>query len=339
MNDQQAQKDGKVKQAGEKEPSRRLGTRLPPELQCQSTQNAVHDARVNQEKHVRQSQVGEPPGNGKQGERITQGDPSSQFGVRNRHHPVSGFRIICSEVPAQGVEVRELPGVENAAQKNGARVNGARDGSPAHNRWYSSNNRTNPSVGNRSPFQRSVDSRVEEDVETSQDGSDGVHKRVEQRHASNPTQSPEKKRMCRTQQMPNKHAVLGPRHLSIKGKLDPLIDRVCRTDAKRGSHSRPRQCRYMSDWRSHRIAAHGGQDDQRGQFGFGEVRVGCQAEGRDALPSHCPLLSVQSERLFSKVCAFCFGQWLTVAGPRLVGGAGVARHLKQGSPRDRNRKS
>ena len=48
------------------------------------------------------------------------------------HDAVAGAGVVLAQVPRQGVEVRELPGVQEAGQQPGARRQRAGGGRPAH---------------------------------------------------------------------------------------------------------------------------------------------------------------------------------------------------------------
>lgn len=52
-----------------------------------------------------------------QGQTVAQGDAPAQGRVRDRHHAVASSGVVFTEAPAQCVEMRKLPGVEDSSQK------------------------------------------------------------------------------------------------------------------------------------------------------------------------------------------------------------------------------
>lgn len=55
-----------------------------------------------------------------QGQAVAQRDTAAQGRLRDRHHAVAASGVVLAEAPAQGVEVRKLPGVEDSSQKKGS---------------------------------------------------------------------------------------------------------------------------------------------------------------------------------------------------------------------------
>lgn len=56
-------------------------------------------------------------GHGDQGQAVAQGDAPAQVRVGDRHHAVAAPGVVFAEAPAQRVEMRKLPGVEDSSQK------------------------------------------------------------------------------------------------------------------------------------------------------------------------------------------------------------------------------
>lgn len=82
----------------------------------------VADVEVDGQRDERESpggdvQHGAERGQADQGNAVAECHPLAQCRVGDRHHAVSAARVVLAEVPAQCVEVRELPRVEERPQQ------------------------------------------------------------------------------------------------------------------------------------------------------------------------------------------------------------------------------
>lgn len=114
------QEQGQVPEAAEEQLPGALPVRVPVEPEAE-----VGNVQVDGERDDGEGPCGDPQGGGCGGQReqcqaVAQGDPPAQGGVRDRHHAVAPTGVVLPEAPAQRVEVRELPGVEDSAQKKGS---------------------------------------------------------------------------------------------------------------------------------------------------------------------------------------------------------------------------
>lgn len=69
-------------------------------------------------------QGGRGSAHGEQCQAVAQGDAPAQGRVGDGHHAVAAPGVVLAETPAQRVEVRELPGVEDSSQKTGPCMEG-----------------------------------------------------------------------------------------------------------------------------------------------------------------------------------------------------------------------
>lgn len=110
-----------------------------------------------------------------QGQAVAQGDAPAQGGVGDRHHAVAPSGVVLAEAPAQGVEMRELPGVEDSSQKKCSSIQAASGCCPAHDGWDGPDNSPDPRVGNADPLQRRITAGVQENVEEPQGSCEWIH--------------------------------------------------------------------------------------------------------------------------------------------------------------------
>lgn len=114
------QEQGQVPEAAEEQLPGALPVRVPVEPEAE-----VGNVQVDGERDDGEGPRGDPQGGGCGGQReqrqaVAQGDPPAQGGVRDGHHAVAPAGVVLPEAPAQRIEVRELPGVEDSAQKKGS---------------------------------------------------------------------------------------------------------------------------------------------------------------------------------------------------------------------------
>lgn len=64
-------------------------------------------------------QHGRQRGQADQAQAVAQRHPLAHARVRDGHHAVAAAGVVLPQVPAEGVEVRELPAVQEAAQQQG----------------------------------------------------------------------------------------------------------------------------------------------------------------------------------------------------------------------------
>ena len=109
-----------------------------------------------------------------QGQRVAEGGPFTQPRVQHGHHPIAGPRVVSPQSPAESVEVRELPGKEDAAQDKGARVQRPCAGRPPHDRRDGPHHGTDPRVVEAGSLEWGVEPSVEGYVAHSENSSQWV---------------------------------------------------------------------------------------------------------------------------------------------------------------------
>lgn len=101
-----------------------LPVRVPVEPEAE-----VGDVQVDGQGDDREGPGGDVQGgcgdaHGEQCQAVAQGDAPAQGRVGDGHHAVAAPGVVLTEAPAQRVEVRELPGVEDSSQKTGPCMEG-----------------------------------------------------------------------------------------------------------------------------------------------------------------------------------------------------------------------
>lgn len=69
---------------------------------------------------------------------MAQGHPFAHARVGDGHHAVASARVVFPQVPAEGVEVRELPAVQNPPQQQGTCGRGQQRGRGWMSEWHRS---------------------------------------------------------------------------------------------------------------------------------------------------------------------------------------------------------
>lgn len=77
-----------------------------------------------------------------QGQAVAQGDAPAQGRVRDRHHAVAAAGVVFAEAPAQGVEMGELPRVEDPSQEKGSCMQVAGEKGVSRERLWSERHRS-----------------------------------------------------------------------------------------------------------------------------------------------------------------------------------------------------
>lgn len=95
---------------------------------------------------------------------MPQSYPFAQGRVGDRHHAVAPSGVVLPQVPAEGVEVGELPAEQEGTQQQSTRLQSSSGCGPAHDGWYRTHNRPHPGVGDAEALERSVAAGVQEDV-------------------------------------------------------------------------------------------------------------------------------------------------------------------------------
>lgn len=76
----------------------------------------VERERVDGKRPRRHAEVGHQCTQADQPHAVPERSASTQVGIYDRHHPISGSRIVGTQVPAESAEVGKLPGIQDGSQ-------------------------------------------------------------------------------------------------------------------------------------------------------------------------------------------------------------------------------
>lgn len=115
--ERQQQQHGQVPQAAEEELAGGASVSSPVE-----TEGQVDQVQVNRQRHKREGpgghvQKGRQSAQAQQGQAVAQRHPLAHSRVGDGHHAVAAAGVVLPQVPAEGVEVRKLPAVEEGGQQ------------------------------------------------------------------------------------------------------------------------------------------------------------------------------------------------------------------------------
>ena len=161
--------------------SRRLEIGVPIEAPAQIGQPDVEWERVESKPPAGHPENGPKHADRDHGKGIPERHPPAQVRVCHSGHLVPSPRVVGPQTPTEGVEVEELPRVQQPSQHKcpGIQVTCARH--PAHQRGDGAHERPHPRVGYAEPLQRRVDGRIEEYVGGSEEGSERVNHGCQER--------------------------------------------------------------------------------------------------------------------------------------------------------------
>ena len=165
----------------EESASASLGSLVAPETPSLTNEPGVDETAGEEKGLVGDADGPETETDGETEDGVTESDSSVGFGIDPCQHPMARLTVLVANIPAERVEMRELPGEDQRGQKPSARTLGsekkflpiASTGGalslgrcPAHQWRYPTDHRPDPGVEDRHPLHRRIYERVEEDVET-----------------------------------------------------------------------------------------------------------------------------------------------------------------------------
>lgn len=154
----------------------------------------VGDVRVDGKGHEGEGPRGDVQDRGccgqhEQGQAVAQRHAPAQARMGDRHHAVAAPGVVFTEAPAEGVEMRKLPGVEDSSQEKCTSIEAARGRCPAHDRRDGPNHGSDPCVDNADPLQWCVAAGIQKNIEEPQGSCEWIHPPGQNGNSRNSTTS------------------------------------------------------------------------------------------------------------------------------------------------------